>query len=145
MRELILVSMVLTAVSTTARSEDIKGEWARSDGLARVIVSPCGDALCAVNTWVKDPSGGEKIGDKLVMSVAPIDQTTMKGEAFDPQRNLRIGVEINMASSKQMTTKGCVLGGMLCKDMGWTRIEKAVIKQAAKRTVKPRAVTASVQ
>ena len=38
------------------------GTWARGDGNARVRIEKCGAAICAINTWIKDTSGGENVG-----------------------------------------------------------------------------------
>ena len=54
-----------------ASEEKMSGSWSRGDGLAAVRIAPCGSSMCAVNTWVKDSSQGEKVGDRLVMTVRP--------------------------------------------------------------------------
>ena len=93
--------------------------------MARVQIAPCGGAICAINTWIKPGVSDEKVGDKLVMSVEPSSAAAMSGTAFDPQRNLSYRMKINF-SGKSMTTQGCVLGGLLCKNMGWTRLSGGI-------------------
>jgi uncharacterized protein (DUF2147 family) len=97
------------------------GLWARGDGKARVRIERCGSDLCAVNTWIREGTKGEKAGDRLVMSVAPAGAGRWTGTAFDPQRDMsyRLTMAVRDAS---MTTRGCVLAGLLCKDMAWTRL-----------------------
>jgi uncharacterized protein (DUF2147 family) len=73
-----------------------------------------------VNTWVKDPSQGEKVGDKLVLNVSPKEDGKLSGTAFDPQRNLTFRIDISVAD-QSMNTRGCILGGLLCKSVGWTK------------------------
>ena len=51
----------------------IMGAWMRTDGASRISVEPCGERFCAVNTWIKDPSKGEAVGDRLVMTLQPRD------------------------------------------------------------------------
>ena len=97
------------------------GLWARGDGKARVRVERCGSDLCAVNTWIRPGTDGEKAGDKLVMSVAPLGAGRWTGTAFDPQRDLSYRLTMTVRDAS-MTTRGCVLAGLLCKDMGWTRL-----------------------
>ncbi|ESQ90240.1 hypothetical protein ABAC460_10855 [Asticcacaulis sp. AC460] len=108
---------VLWAMPAMASPE---GDWARGDGKARVKIAPCGADLCAVNTWIKAGVKDEKVGDKLVMSVKN-EGGTWKGRAFDPQRNLHYRLTITLGG-EAMTTSGCVLGGLVCKKMTWTRI-----------------------
>ncbi len=65
-----------------AAEPSLLGHWARGDGKARVRVESCGSAYCAINTWVKPGTRGEKVGDKLVMNVSPSGPSVMKGEAW---------------------------------------------------------------
>lgn len=108
------------ATNAFASAEKMSGSWSRGDGLAAVRIGPCGSAICAVNTWVKSSSDGEKVGDRLVMTVSPKADGKLSGTAFDPQRNLTYRIDVNVAD-QSMTTRGCVLGGLLCKSVGWTK------------------------
>jgi uncharacterized protein (DUF2147 family) len=116
----IAVLLASTAPGLAAAESSIYGAWARGDGVARVRIAPCGGAICAVNTWIKPGVTDEKVGDKLVMEVAPLSAAAMSGTAFDPQRHLRYRMKVTL-SGQRMTTSGCVLGGLFCKNMGWTR------------------------
>src|ERR1700729_3948308 len=98
----------------------ITGAWARTDGGSRISVEPCGERFCAVNTWVKDPSKDEAVGDRLVMTLQPRDPVRLAGEAFDEKRGLKYSLLISVAENA-MTTQGCVLSGIVCKTMNWTR------------------------
>ena len=98
----------------------ITGAWARTDGGSRISVEPCGERFCAVNTWVKDPSKDEAVGDRLVMTLQPRDPVRLAGEAFDEKRGLKYSLLISVAENA-MTTQGCVLSGIVCKTMSWTR------------------------
>ncbi len=99
----------------------IEGEWARGDGKARVRMEPCGADLCAVNTWIRPGVRGEKIDDRLVMTLSDDGAMRWTGKAYDPQRGLTYRITIT-ADGRSMTTTGCVLGGLVCKAMNWTRI-----------------------
>ena len=57
----------------------ITGAWVRTDGSLRISVEPCGERFCAVNTWVRDPSKGEAVGDGLVMTWLPHDPVAPAG------------------------------------------------------------------
>lgn len=100
------------------------GIWARGDGKALVRIAPCEGGLCATNMWIKPGTPDEKTGDKLILSVTPSGPTTWAGDAFDPQRQAHFRIEID-AQEKEMTTRGCLLGGLLCKDVHWTRTQTA--------------------
>lgn len=120
----VFISAVLlawTAPGLSAAEPSIYGAWARGDGVARVKIAPCGGAICAVNTWIKPGIADEKIGDKLVMKIEPSSTASMSGTAFDPQRNLNYQLKISLSEGGMMT-RGCVLAGLLCKNVGWTRL-----------------------
>ncbi|WHA41912.1 DUF2147 domain-containing protein [Agrobacterium larrymoorei] len=104
-----------------ALAQDINGQWARGDGNAKVQIAPCGSDTCAINTWIKPGTPKEKTGDKLVMSIKPTSDGEYSGTAFDPQRDLTYKLTVSVKGDS-MTTKGCVLAGIVCKGVSWTRI-----------------------
>ena len=113
--------VLLAGVDAGALSgASIMGAWLRTDGGTRISVEPCGERFCAVNTWVKDPSKGEAVGDRLVMTLQPRDPVRLAGEAFDEKRGVKYSLLISVAEDA-MTTQGCVLSGIVCKTMNWTR------------------------
>lgn len=112
---------LVIASAGVAAAADINGQWARGDGNAKVQVAPCGGDICATNTWIKPGTPKEKEGDKLVMSIKPTSDGEYAGTAFDPQRDLSYKMTVSIKGDT-MTTKGCVLAGIICKGVSWTRI-----------------------
>ena len=98
------------------------GDWARGDGKARVRIEPCGRSLCAINTWIRPGVTDEKVGDRLVLDVTAAGPSALKGEAWDPQRRLSFSFRMDVGD-RTMTTRGCTLAGLLCKNTNWTRID----------------------
>ncbi len=127
MRSIALVAAVmLVATSALAQNAgnlgDALGNWSRDDGNAKVALAPCGAALCATNIWIRDPAGsGEHVGDRLEMTLKPAGGDAWKGTAYDPQRKRSYGMTMSLKGGK-LQTQGCVLGGLLCKSVGWTRL-----------------------
>ncbi len=76
---------------------------------------------CAINTWIRPGVADEKAGDRLVMSVRPETPSKWAGTAFDPQRDKSYRISINVGGDS-MTTRGCILGGLLCKSIGWRKL-----------------------
>jgi len=109
------------ASAAVAGDPSIYGHWARGDGNARVRIAPCGGATCVTNTWIRPGTPDEKAGDKLTMAVKPAGAGRWSGTAFDPQRNLRYSMTITVAQD-HMASEGCILGGLVCKEMSWTRL-----------------------
>ncbi len=76
--------------------------------------SAAASQLCARNTWIRDPSGGEAVGDVLVLDVSPKSGDVLKGTAYDPKRKLGYSMTIS-ASKDKLDTRGCIVGGLICK------------------------------
>jgi uncharacterized protein (DUF2147 family) len=96
------------------------GNWARGDGKTHIRVEPCGADCCGVNTWVKPGYSGEKIGDTLVANLKPAGSERWSGSAFDRRRNRHYTMLVRVAGHR-MTTEGCIMGGLMCQSMQWTR------------------------
>jgi uncharacterized protein (DUF2147 family) len=45
---------------------------------------------------------------------------TWSGKAFNPLENKTYMGKMTLSGSS-LTTSGCIMGGMMCKDMNWTR------------------------
>lgn len=117
----VMAVLALVAAPLHAAETSIEGSWARGDGKAKVRIEPCGDDICAINIWIRPGVSDEKVGDRLVMTIKPEGADKWAGKAFDPQRHMTYRMTIDVAATI-MTTHGCVLGGLLCKNMGWTRL-----------------------
>lgn len=113
----------LLALCGASGAGNAGGDWARDDGLIRTHIAACGGAICATNTWAKNPHGDEKVGDKLVMALSETEADHWTGSAFDPQRDRTYAMEMSVAGNR-LTTRGCILGGLLCRSVGWTRIAR---------------------
>lgn len=107
-----------------ARGEPYTGNWARGDGKTHIRVEPCGAEFCGVNTWVKPGHTGEKVGDTLVADLKPAGAERWSGSAFDRRRDRHYTMRVQVAGGR-MTTDGCILGGMMCQSMHWTRLGRA--------------------
>jgi uncharacterized protein (DUF2147 family) len=117
---LFLAAIVLLPQPAFANAmSDARGVWMRSDGNARVRIAPCGQKLCATNLWIRDTSKGENVGDRLVMTLKPVSDSTLEGSAYDAKRKLTYSMTLTVAG-KRLTTRGCVIGGLICKNVYWT-------------------------
>lgn len=115
--------VVLTCSVGAAQPLSPDGEWLRDDGNARVRIAPCGEKLCATNVWIQDRSKGEEPGDQLIMTLARRSDTRLVGSAYDPKRNDTYSITI-VVGATALTTRGCILLGLLCRDVNWTPAEK---------------------
>jgi uncharacterized protein (DUF2147 family) len=115
-----ILGAAILASGHARASTSLNGEWARDDGTVRARIGPCGKELCAITTWVKNPAGMEKIGDKFSMNVKEVAPRHWTGAAFDQQRNLRYSVDVQMIGDR-LTTRGCVSESTACVTADWTR------------------------
>ncbi len=116
-----LVAALLLAGSPALAQQaaDPSGVWMRDDGNARVEIAPCGGDICATNLWIGDTSGGEEAGDRLIMSLEPQSANTLAGTAYDEKRDRTYSMTLRVGEGR-LVTRGCVLGGVLCRDVSWT-------------------------
>ena len=109
-------------VGLSATAAEIDGNWARGDGNAKVVIAPCGEKICATNTWIKPGTPKEKTGDRLIMDIKQSEAGSYSGTAFDPQRDKSYKITVTV-NGDNMTTKGCIVAGLLCKGISWTRLD----------------------
>ena len=120
---LLLASALVLGSGGAAMAAEINGNWARSDGKARVRIARCGSDICATNTWIKPGTPNEKAGDVLAMKIEKVSNAQYSGSAFDPQRDMSYRITLDVTRNT-MISRGCVLGGLLCRSVGWTRINQ---------------------
>lgn len=115
-----MLMLIADRVGAEGGTRSIAGDWKRADGALRINIAPCGEQLCAVNTWTRDRDGGDQVGDRLVLSLSPGEASTLAGEAFDERRRLTYSLRISVGHDA-MTTRGCLLAGVACRTMNWIR------------------------
>lgn len=109
----------LAMLSPAVMAADPDGIWFRNDGNAKVQIAPCGNQLCATNLWIGDTSKGEEVGDKLILTLRRQSDTELVGSAYDPKRDRTYSMTLIVGQAR-LVTRGCILGGLLCKDVIWT-------------------------
>ena len=55
------------------------------------------------------------------MDIKQSEAGSYSGTAFDPQRDKSYKITVTV-DGDSMTTKGCIIAGLLCKGISWTRI-----------------------
>ncbi len=101
---------------------DIVGTWQRSNGESRIRMAPCGGAVCGVITWLKTPGKSDaKVGQQVFYDMKPSGAGAWEGSAFNPEDGRTYAGKASVSGSS-MTTKGCVLGGIICKSVSWSRV-----------------------
>ena len=114
----LLLAMLSSGWTFAQQDIDPSGVWVRDDGNSRVRVAACGNDICATNLWIGDTSGGEEVGDRLVMSLKPDSGGKLTGTAYDAKRDRTYAMTMTV-SKHRLVTRGCLLGGGFCKDVSW--------------------------
>jgi uncharacterized protein (DUF2147 family) len=117
----LISAAVLAATVSSAWAGDVKGEWARDDGKAKVRFGSCGsDAICGSLSWLRDKDDPGKVGQQVFFNMKPSGDSAWAGRAFNPEDGKTYSGKMTM-SGDHLVTAGCVLGGLICKSMNWTR------------------------
>ena len=66
----------------------------------------------------KDDPG--KVGQQVFFDMKPSGENAWKGSAFNPEDGKTYSGKMTL-SGDHLVTAGCVLGGLICKSMNWTR------------------------
>lgn len=128
---LVLIGALLGAGATPAIAKTpIEGQWKNPKGSVVVQVRPCGAAYCGTvvqaNAKAKRTAakGGTPnlIGTRIMSDMRPVKDGVFKGHAFDPKRNIRAPATIRVVSPSTLSIKGCLVGGMICKEQRWTKV-----------------------
>jgi uncharacterized protein (DUF2147 family) len=109
------------AVLPLPAAADIAGTWSRDTGESRVRFAPCGDALCGTVAWLKDPATSKsKVGQRVFFDMKPTGENRWTGSAFNPEDGRTYSGYMSL-SGGTLTTQGCVMGGLICRSVTWTR------------------------
>ena len=119
LRAIALVLMILASVGT-ASAGGVTGTWLHQDGGSKVRFAPCGQALCGTIVWLKEANGPAKVGEKVFYDMVPAGGDNWTGKAFEPSSGKEYTGKMTLAGDS-LTTAGCVLGGLICKSIVWSR------------------------
>ena len=121
MRRSFLALAAVFALAAPAMAGDASGVWLRDTGASRVKIAPCGAALCGHIVWLKDPaSSPAKMGERVFFDMKPDGDNYWAGSAYNPEDGKTYTGKMAL-SGNTLTTKGCVLGGLVCKSVVWSR------------------------
>lgn len=101
---------------------DPTGLWLREGGKGTVRIGPCGGALCGTVASVNDPGSPARVGQRVFYGMAPSGENNWAGHAFNPEDGKTYSGTMTLAGDR-LTTAGCVLGGLICKSVRWTRMK----------------------
>lgn len=111
---------MLLGLAAPALAQDVAGTWLRDTGASKVRFAKCGEAMCGTISWLRDTSGPAKLGQRIFYDMKPSDAGKWSGSAFNPEDGKTYLGTMSLAGDT-LTTSGCVLGGMICRSVKWSR------------------------
>jgi uncharacterized protein (DUF2147 family) len=125
-----VVALLAAAPVQASAQAQLAGQWKNAKGSLVVNVAPCATAWCGVviDATEKAKAGARKggtpnlIGTRILSEVRPAGDDVFKGKAFDPKHNVRVPATIRVVGPSTLMVKGCIIGGLICKEQRWTRI-----------------------
>ncbi|QDM15990.1 DUF2147 domain-containing protein [Tardiphaga sp. vice352] len=116
---ILIIALALSASSAQA-ADELMGAWQRGDGIARVKVAPCGKVICMTNIYIRPDVTDEKVGERIEFDVKS-SGADLAGTVLDPKTGKSYSATI-VVDGDRMSTRGCILGGVICKSTEWTRL-----------------------
>ena len=114
--------LTLAASVMPALAQDVTGTWLRDTGASRVRFAKCGEAMCGTLAWLKDSNGPAKAGQRIFYDMKPAGAGKWSGNAFNPEDGKNYSGTMTL-SGDILTTSGCVLGGLICRSVKWSRAD----------------------
>ncbi len=117
---LIAATAALALGASAANANDLNGVWVHEKGSSKVKFTPCGDAMCGQIVWLKRTDTPAKVGQRIFFDMKANGASTWTGKALNPEDGKTYDGKLVLAGSN-LTTSGCVFGGMICKSVTWTK------------------------
>ena len=125
------IGIALLSLASAASAVPIEGRWQNPKDSVIIDVAQCGAGTwCGRVSWASSKAradarkGGTQrlVGTRLLSGLRPDGDGGWKGRAYLPKRNMHANAIIRTAGSDTMVVKGCLVGGMICKQQRWTRV-----------------------
>ena len=134
-----IVATVLSAAPALAQGAEPIGVWLTEKGDARVKVTKCGNGLCGVIVWLRDPidraTGQPQVDDKnpnpalrtrpvigipLFIGMRPSAPGRWSGQIYNADDGGTYVGHVSFAGGDALQVEGCV--GAICGGENWTRV-----------------------
>jgi uncharacterized protein (DUF2147 family) len=118
-----------------ATADDAFGVWRHPENGSHVQIYKCGGGLCAKVVQVADPSRTDAKNPNPDLRSRPIrgivimegatksGANTWKGRLYNTQDGQTYNGVITVKSATVLRLEGCVLGGLVCQGVDWSRIK----------------------
>jgi uncharacterized protein (DUF2147 family) len=133
------LALMLVLVPFAAQASDLKGKWLTDEGKGHVLFEDCGTNVCGKIVWLKEPNDAagaplvDGLNEDVSLRTRPIiglklteleadGSGSWKGTIYNPEDGKIYAAEAAIQKDGSLLIKGCILGGLLCDDQTWTRV-----------------------
>lgn len=134
---LLLLAGLPAFAGQRARADNAKPSpevWLTEDGDARVRIGPCGKEICGVVVWQRVPYNDEKnpdpakrsrpiVGIRMISHIQPTGPDSWSGELYVFDEGFTVKGTAKHEGRDKLKLSGCVLGGIVCHTVIWTRVK----------------------
>ena len=121
---------VLVAATPALAASQLQGSWTNPARSVTVRIGPCGGVLCGRVTAASpharetaaDGGTDRLVGTELISDIEQTGPDSWSAEIFVPDRNVHSNGEISLEGRNYMSVRGCMIGGLVCKEQRWTRV-----------------------
>ncbi|WP_319546727.1 DUF2147 domain-containing protein [Ruegeria conchae] len=128
------LAAIFAAMATTAFAADpVDGLWKTAPGdtggYLHVTISECGSAICGTIDSAFDAEGNqqleyENLGKQIIWDMVPDGAGAYSGgKIWAPDRDKTYNSKMSLNGQNNLTVKGCVAGGLICRGQDWTRVQ----------------------
>lgn len=135
------LALMIFLAPLAASAEGLKGKWLTEEGKGHVVFEECGSRLCGKIVWLRQPKddagkplvdalnqdktlrGRPIIGIKLTELVSD-GNGGWKGTIYNPEDGKSYTAKASIQKNGSLLIEGCILGGLLCDDQTWTRVNE---------------------
>ncbi len=129
-----LLTAGFAMLATSALADDpVDGLWKTqpgdSGGYLHVSISECGSAVCGTIDSAFSANGDqnleyENLGKQIIWDMVPEGGGTYdSGKIWDPESDKTYKSKMTLDDENNLTVKGCVAGGLVCRGQTWTRVQ----------------------
>nr|WP_170615181.1 DUF2147 domain-containing protein [uncultured Ruegeria sp.] len=133
MKKFVLAAGFAALASSAYAADPVDGIWKTqpgdTGGYLHVSIGSCGSAVCGTIDTAFDANGDEQLdyenlGKQIIWDMVPEGGGAYdNGKIWAPDRDKTYNSKMTLDSQNQLTVKGCVAGGLICRGQTWTRVQ----------------------
>lgn len=108
--------------------------WLTDDGDTRVRIGRCGKEICGVVVWQRVPYNDENnpdpakrsrpiVGIRMISHIKPTGPGSWTGKLYSFDDGFTVKGSAKRVAPDKLKLSGCVLGGLICRTVIWTRVK----------------------